>query len=344
LSVFKRVLWLLGASLAAFAALGSAALAAGPPALKVANGGKAQLVASGIATPTSFAFGDGKVFYSDGTPPSAAPGIGGVYVISNGMPTRLPGSPVFSFGVTWRKGTLYVSGVNQLLAWSGWNGTTFTHQRTLYTAPKGFPGFNGLAFGANGRLYAGVDVGATNDHGPATAPYQYDILSFTAQGKGLKVVATGVRQPWQFAFPKGSSSPFVSDLGQDKPGAVANKSPDFLLRVRKGDAYGFPNCTWISKKACKGFAKPYRFFIPHTDVMGLGILGTHLYMSEFGVSTAPRVVSMPLHGGAVKPVATGFTSNVVGLGVNNGWVYVAQTASMTPTGAIQFGFIFRIKP
>jgi hypothetical protein len=341
LSVFKRVLWLLGASLAAFAALGSAALAAGPPALKVANGGKAQLVASGIATPTSFAFGDGKVFFSDGTPPSSAPGIGGVYVISNGKATRLPGSPVFSYGVVWRKGTLYVSGVNQLLAWSGWNGTTFTNQRTLYKAPKGFPGFNGLAFGANGRLYAGVDVGQPPaDHGPATAPYQYDILSFTAQGKGLKVVATGLRQPWQFAFPKGSSSPFVSDLGQDQPAAIANKSPDFLLRVRKGDAYGFPSCNWVSKKACKGYAKPYRFFVPHTDVMGLGILGKRLYMSEFGVSTAPRVVSMPLHGGAVKPFATGFTANVVGLGVNNGWVYVAQTAA----SATALGYIFRIKP
>lgn len=339
--MFGRIVRLLGASLVAFAALGSAALAAAPPTLKVANGGKAQLVASNVATPTAFAFGDGKVFYSDGTTPNQAPGVGGVYVInSNGTSTRLPGSPPFSWGVVWRSGTLYVSAVNQLLAWSGWNGSTFTKQRVLYTAPKNFPAFNGLAFGADGRLYTGVDVGLVNDHGPAKAPFQYDILSFTPAGKGLRIVATGIRQPWQFAFPKGSSSPFVSNLGQDFPTAIGNKSPDFLLRVSKGDKYGFPKCNWVSKNACKHFTKPYRFFKPHSDPMGLGILGNHLYISEFGGSTPPRVVSMPLAGGAIKPFATGFTGTVVGLGVDKGWVYVAQTA----TGPTSLGFIFKIKP
>ena len=71
-----------------------------------------------------------------------------------------------------------------------------------------------------------------NDHGPATlSPHLYDILSFNANGKGLKVFASGIRQPWQMAFPKGSSSPFVSDLGQD---SGAKNPPDFILRVHEG--------------------------------------------------------------------------------------------------------------
>ena len=53
-----------------------------------------------------------------------------------------------------------------------------------------------------------------NDHGPAKTPYVYDILSLNANGKGIKVFATGIRQPWQMVFPAGSSSPYVSDLGQ----------------------------------------------------------------------------------------------------------------------------------
>ena len=48
-----------------------------------------------------------------------------------------------------------------------------------------------------------------------------------------------------------SSSPFVSDLGQD---SGAKNPPDFLLRVRRGQAYGFPQCNWTKAKACKGFA------------------------------------------------------------------------------------------
>ena len=51
-------------------------------------------------------------------------------------------------------------------------------------------------------LYVGVDVGLTsgNDHGPASkkTPYLYDILSLKPNGKGLKVFASGIRQPWQF--------------------------------------------------------------------------------------------------------------------------------------------------
>ena len=322
------------ASLVAFAALGSVAAAAGPPLPKVAHGGKAELFASGVHTPTGFAFGAGKVFVSDGTLP---PPGGGVYVIDKGNARLLPGSPVASFGVVWRKGTLYVSALNTLQAWSGWDGTKFTKQRTLYTAPTGFPGFNGIAFGADGRLYAGVDVGMVNDHGPATAPFQYDILSFTPAGKGLKVVARGIRQPWQFAFPKGSSSPFVTNLGQDMPTGI--KAPDYLLRVHKGDNYGFPKCNWTSKKACKRFTKPYRFSTPHTDIGGLGILGSRLYISEFGFVFPPRVVSIPVAGGRVTPFATHFAGPIVGLGVNGGWVYVGQLGDATHPG-----LVYRLKP
>ena len=46
-------------------------------------------------------------------------------------------------------------------------------------------------------------------------------------GKDLKVFASGMRQPWQIAFAPGSTSPLVSDLGQDKG---AKNPPDFVLQ------------------------------------------------------------------------------------------------------------------
>ncbi len=322
-------------------AIGGVAAAAGSSGPKTRSGKKPQLVASGVATPTAFAFGAGQVFMSDGTPPSQAPGVGGVYVIKNGKATRLTGSPLFSFGITFHKGTLYVSSPNALLAWSGWNGTGFTSQKTIYTAPVLFPGFNGLGFGADGRLYAGVDVGQTNDHGPATAPDQYDVLSFTSAGKGLKVVAKGIRQPWQLAFPKGSSSPYVSDLGQDKPSNL--NPPDFVLRVKPGQNYGFPTCTWKkpTAKACKGDTKPFQVFAPHDDPMGLAIVGKRLYISEFGAATPAQVVSIPLTGGKPRVELNGFGKgrNVVALGTNGGYVYVGETASSTTT----LGAVYRFK-
>jgi hypothetical protein len=252
----------------------------------------------------------------------AQPVPGGIYLLAKGKAKRLPGSPPASFGIVWHKGTLYVSAGSKLLAWSGWTGSKFSHHKTLYTAPKGFTGFNGLGIGANGRLYAGVDLGQTNDHGPATAPYQYDMLSFKLTGGPPKIVAKGIRQPWQMAFPKGSNSPYVSDLGQD---TGATNPPDFVLRVRQGQNYGFPNCNWTVAWNCNGRARPFWFFSPHTDVMGEAIAGKRLYMTDFGAgSVPPQVNSMPLSGGKVKPLLTGFVAPVVGLGINGNQLYVGE--------------------
>ena len=58
---------------------------------------------------------------------------------------------------------------------------------------------------------------------------------------------------------------------------------------------------WTSSAACKGFAKPFQTFKPHTDIMGMAIIGNRLYMTSF-LSTTPKshggeVVSMSLKGG-----------------------------------------------
>jgi glucose/arabinose dehydrogenase len=281
------------------------------------------------------------VFEGDGGAASSgsAPPNGGVFLLKRGTATKLDGSPNFVGGLTWHKGTLYVSGASvgsqgfkfQLQAWSGWTGTKFTKQKVIYTAPKGFDGFNGLAFGPDGRLYVGVDVSLEqkNDHGPATknTPYRYDILSLKPNGKGLKVFATGMRQPWQFAFAKGSNAPFVSDLGQD---SGATNPPDFLLKVHKGDNYGFPQCNRTDATKCKGFTKPFKTFAPHTDIMGLAIIGKTMYMTSFvGNQGKGEVLSMPLKGGPVKTVAKGQADpskggQFVGLGANAGSLYVGE--------------------
>jgi glucose/arabinose dehydrogenase len=341
-----RTAALIAAIFVSTGAVATSALAAGPPPPPTAtNGHQVQLVASGLHTPTSFAFGAGQVFEGDGGAETANPPNGGVFVLKNGTGTLIPGSPVFVGGLAWHKGALYVSGGVltakgpkwQIQKWTGWNGTTFTSQKAIYTAPKGFQGFNGIAFGADGRLYVGVDTGLLNhnDHGPATlSPYLYDILSMNTSGKGLKVFATGIRQPWQMAFPKGSSSPFVSDLGQDKG---AKNPPDFILRVHKGDNYGFPACNWTSASKCAGFAKPFQQFRPHTDLMGMVIMGNRLYTTSFtgiGAKGAGEVLSLPLKGGKLKPLLKGFVAPTVGLGGNGGWLYVGELT----------GQVFRVRP
>ncbi|MDQ6606480.1 MAG: hypothetical protein M3Z06_08040 [Actinomycetota bacterium] len=325
--MFSRLIKLSSASVAAFGVLGAVAGAAGPPPPTATNGHAVQQVAAGLATPTSFAFGAGRVFEGDGGSQDGKT-KGGVFVLANGAGTRLAGSPPFVAGLAWRKNVLYVSAGSMLLAWTGWNGTSFSKRKTIYKAPKGFTGFNGIAFGANGRLYAGVSLASNNDFKPEKAPYAFDVLSFTAAGKDLKVEATGLRQPWQMVFPKGSSSPLVSDLGQD---GGAKNPPDFIYRIKRGSAAGFPGCNWTKPKACKGFVKPFQMFAPHTSAMGLGIIGKSLFISEFGTQ---QVVSMPVSGGKVTPLLTGFVAPIVGLATNQGWVYVGELT----------GQVFRVRP
>jgi glucose/arabinose dehydrogenase len=342
-SMKKLALAFAGASLLAG---GTASAAAGPPPPTAVSGHHVKLVASGLGTPTSFAFGGGTTFEGDGGNNQSGPPNGGVFVLKGGKATKLAGSPGFVAGLAWHKGVLYISGGSigatgakfQLLKWSGWNGTSFSKKSVIYTAPKKFQGFNGIAYGPDGRLYVGVDLGLLNgnDHGPNTkSPYLYDILSIKPNGKGFRVFATGIRQPWQFVFAPGSKSPLVSDLGQD---SNAKNPPDFVLKVRKGDNYGFPQCNHTKGSKCKGFAKPFKSFAPHTDIMGLAIIGKTLFMTSFtghGPSKqGGEVLSMPLKGGKVKPVVKGFVAPTVGLGQHAGSLYIGELT----------GQVFSVKP
>lgn len=328
--MLKRVMTLLGAWLVACGCMVAVAAPAGaqsgPPMPTSTNGHTPQIFATGVATPTSFAFGGGTVFEGDNGPESGGSAPGGVFVLPGGgaKAIRVAGSPAVVFGLVWHDKTLYVSALNKILAWSGWNAKTmtFAKKKVIYTAPKGFSGFNGLAFGPDGRLYAGVDVGENNDHGPVTkkTPYLYDILSFAADGKGGPTVyATGLRQPWQLAFSAHSGSPYVTVLGQDK---AAKNPPDYIVHVSKGDNYGFPQCNRTKGSVCKGFTKPFQLLAPHSDPGGIAITGGRIYFSEFGFATVPpQVVSIPLKGGKPTTLLAFGKIPVIGMNISHGWLY-----------------------
>jgi glucose/arabinose dehydrogenase len=292
--------------------------------LRSSTRSRAVEVGRRLHTPTAFAFGAGRTFVADAGSQDGSNAGGGVYVLVHGSPRRIAGSPPAAYGVAWRRGTLYVSAASTLLAWSGWTGSRFASMTTIYTAPAGFTRFNGIGFGADGRLYAGVGLAVDNDHSPTSAPYAFDVLSFNARGSDLRVVARGLRQPWQMAFPTGSSAPFVSVLGQDFD---PSNPPDYVVRVRPGEDFGFPECNWVVAQRCSDFAKPFKLLAPHASPMGLAISGGRLYLALYGgLGHGPEVASMRIGGGAIRPVLTGFTQPIVALGIDRHHLLVGEVS------------------
>ncbi|MBV8987044.1 MAG: hypothetical protein JO372_00650 [Solirubrobacterales bacterium] len=132
----------------------------------------------------------------------------------------------------------------------------------------------------------------------------------------------------------------MTNFGQDSPQSIQKVVLDFILRVRNGQNYGFPTCNWVVVRKCAKFAAPFKFLAPHTDPGGLGIIGKRLYLSEFGFVRTAKVESLPVTGGALETLLTGFKGEqFIGLGTNGGWVYVGEAASGPGTGRV-----FRVKP
>jgi glucose/arabinose dehydrogenase len=321
--------WFGAALLAALAAVASLALvagsgAAGPPLPKASNGKRVEVVGTGVPTPTAFAFTGSTVFAGSG-PNEQTNGPGGLFTVAGGKATKVPNTPPVVFGMAWRSNKLYVSTGETIVALEGWNGTKFSKETIVYaTEELGFPGFNGIAFGPDGLLYAGLALDEVYDHSADPFKPSQAVVSMTAAGEDFKVVAEGLRQPFQLNFPKGSKHPYVTVLAQDKGGKAPN---DEIVVAKPGQNYGFPTCTWIlpkQEKACKGFEEPAIFLPPHASPMGIGSIGNTLYVSLFGgTGKGPEVVEMSTKG-QPRPLLTGFAAPVIALGVNKGSIYVGD--------------------
>jgi glucose/arabinose dehydrogenase len=322
-----RGLLLLAAGAALVASSIATAAQGPPPPPKAANGHPVRVVARGIPTPTTFAFGNGQIFvagFGDEEHPKVT---GGVFVVEDGKPVKLAGSPAHVFGLAYSDGTLYVSGgtrVGGIEAWSGWNGTRFTKSRVVVGPQKRFTAFNGIAMGRDGKLYAGVSLGGNKkaDYSKGTTLYANSVVSVDPKTGEISVVATGLRQPWQPIFAPGHSGTLIADLGQENLG---KKRPvDRIVEVQEGADFGFPSCP-ARPTTCSAYDKPFAEFPAHSSPMGLAAAHGKLFVALFGgTGKGPDVVAMPLAGGKYTPVLTGFVAPVVAIGTHGGRIYVGD--------------------
>ena len=309
----------------------AAAGAQAPPPPTAANGAAVKTLAGvgSIPNPTEFAFYRRNVFVSafgseDGSTK------GGVFRVRKGKATRIKGSPRAAAGIAWRNRKLFVSANQRIVVMSRWNGHRFLRSRTIYRGPTGFNGFSGLAFGPDGRLYSGVQLSDTTDEKPDTSPFARSVVSLKPNGTDIRVVATGLRQPWQLTFVKGIPNPFVSVLADER----TPTPPDWIINAKPGENYGYPDCTQAQKPPCKDFAKPIALLDDHASPMGMSPIGQTLYVALFGgLGNGPVVVSMNTAGHQIKPFLSGYGAPVLSVGTRRGYVYTGDVT----------GTIYRVK-
>jgi glucose/arabinose dehydrogenase len=301
----------------------SGAVAAGPPPPTATNGSKVTVLGGGVPTPTAFAFLGGQTFvagFGDEEHPKVT---GGVYTFKGGKAVKVPGSPPHVFGLATSGSTLYLSIASKILAWSGWDGTKFAKTKVVATGPKGFSGFNGLLV-KGGTIYSGVSLGSgkKDDFQKGSGPFANSVVSVAIATGKITSVSTGYRQPWQLTLVPGHAYPIVSDLGQEN--LKKGHPPDYLQEAKPGTNYGFPACP-AKLATCSKYAKPFASFPAHSSPMGLGVLGSNLYVALFGgTGKGPEVVSLPTAGGKYTPVLTGFKAPVVALATHGGMVYAGD--------------------
>lgn len=304
---------------AAGLALPASAGAQGPPLPTAVSGNPVTRVASGVTTPTAFAFTGDTIFAGSG-PDEQGKGPTGLFTLAGGTATKVPGTPTWVAGLAWHDGRLYVSSFAKIIAYGGWNGTRFATATTIAKPLKA--NYNGLAFGPDGRLYAGVSFREKYDPGRDPSRYAQSVISMTSTGHDVRTVARGLRQPFQLHFPSGAKAPYVGVLGQEK-GKIPH---DAIVVAKPGQDYGYPKCLFAVAGTCRGFAKPLVLLPRHASPMGITSIGSTLYVSLFGgLGDGKAIVArLPVGGGTPKPFITGFVAPVIALAEHGGKIYVGD--------------------
>jgi glucose/arabinose dehydrogenase len=268
------------AAAAVAAACAGLALSAAPADARIVvpSGIGVSTVASGIGRPTNIVFApDGGLWTtSSGYSPDRSDGV---WASPDGERPRQAASGLhLALGLVWLGGELYVThkvrSAGRVTALSGWDGRRFHRRRVVVRAlPTGRHDVDSIVVGPGGRLYAGVGSVGDAERGPS--PLSASIVSFSPSGRGLRVEARGLRNPYGLALVPGTSDLLVTDNGRDDLGP--RLPPDLVHLVRPGARrgaapwYGFPGCWGQGGPPCRGAVPPLARLPAHAAAGGIAV-------------------------------------------------------------------------
>jgi glucose/arabinose dehydrogenase len=256
--------------------------------LKVPKGFKVELWATGVPGARSMAQGDkGKIYIGTRV-------IGRVYEVTDHGDKRTTRVVVDKLtqpaGVAYANGSLYVMAIDKVLRFDGIADKSDV-QPVDMTAKFALPpeqhhNWKYIAFGPDKKLY--VPFGAPcNICEPPTKEYA-QIRRYNADGSGMEVLATGVRNTQGFDWHPKTGELWFTDHGRDWMGDAGPE--DELNRIDKsGNFYGYPYChakgvvdtDFKKKDACKGVTLPVTTMGPHAAVMGVKFYTGTMFPKEY---------------------------------------------------------------
>ncbi len=229
----------------------------------------ASVYTKGIVNAAAFAFdSDGRLWVS--TAAYQDTGSDAVYLVAGpgATPVKVIDGLHTALGLLWYQNELYVSSKERVDAYSGFDGSRFTQTRQVLALPAGVGESNGLIATPEGRIVLGISAPCN----ACTPQSQYSaaVLSFLPDGGDLRVEASGIRAPIDFAYYPGTSDLFVTmnqrdDLGDATPG-------DWLAQVQSGQNWRFPDCYGQGGSVCEGVPAPTAVLDPHAAVSGVAIV------------------------------------------------------------------------
>jgi glucose/arabinose dehydrogenase len=276
------------------------------PAIEVPAGWRAELYATGLVRPTALAWGPGRLLYATqetGEVVAVGRGSTAPRVVARGFDTPL--------GLAWSGRTVFVSAQGEL-----WRlrlqGRALGSRRALVTGlPYGRHQQDTVVLGRDGRLYLGS--GSTCDVCREADPRSAAILSVRPDGTGLRVEASGLRNPFGLAVEPGTGRILVSVNNRDDLGV--REPAETIVVLRRGARYGWPDCwpSWAERRlrgACEGVTPPLAYLEPHSSANGMAFLGGQLYVAEWGQYASEqwgrKVVRVDPRTGRAADFADGF--------------------------------------
>lgn len=119
----------------------------------------ASVYATGLANVSAFAFDpEGRLWVA--TAGYSDEGTEDVYVVSSAgaLPTKVIDGLSTPLGLLWHGGSLYVSSAGGVVAYAGFNGSSFAGRRTVVSFAAGTGELNGIALGPDGRIVLGISA------------------------------------------------------------------------------------------------------------------------------------------------------------------------------------------